>query len=56
MLCKKRTLFDDRPVEIQELTHIVKQDIDGLQRGLIALDGAAKTIQREFECGNSEKE
>lgn len=44
MLCKKRTLFDDRPVEIQELTHIVKQDIDGLQRGLIALDGAAKTI------------
>ena len=46
MLCKKRTLFDDRPVEIQELTHIIKQDIDGLKRGLGALEGAAKTIQK----------
>merc|ERR1712226_136904 len=44
MLCKKRTLFDDRPVEIQELTHIIKQDIDGLKRGLVALEGSAKTI------------
>merc|ERR1712226_745892 len=44
MLCKKRTLFDDRPVEIQELTHIIKQDIDGLKKGLVALEGSAKTI------------
>lgn len=26
-VAKKKSLFDDRPVEIQELTHIIKQDI-----------------------------
>lgn len=44
MLCKRRTLFDDRPVEIEELTHIIQKDIEGLKRGLVALEGSAKTI------------
>jgi len=29
---KKKSIFDDRPVEIQELTFIVKQDINGLNQ------------------------
>jgi len=44
LLCKKRTLFDDRPVEISELTHIIKKDIDGLKRSLIALEATSKNI------------
>jgi len=38
ILCKKRSLFDDKPVEIQELTYIIKQDISSLQRNLINLE------------------
>nr|XP_002126270.1 syntaxin-5-like [Ciona intestinalis] len=38
LLCKKRTLFDDRPVEIQELTYIIKQDIDSLKRKIQQLE------------------
>lgn len=29
-MAKKKSLFDDRPVEIQELTHVIKQDIANL--------------------------
>ncbi|KAK3367141.1 t-SNARE [Lasiosphaeria ovina] len=39
-LAKKKTLFDDRPVEINELTFIIKQDLSTLNeeiRGLQAL-------------------
>ena len=31
-MVKKKSIFDDRPVEIQELTFIVKQDINGLNQ------------------------
>jgi len=30
LVVKKKSLFDDRPVEIQELTFVVKQDIGAL--------------------------
>ena len=30
MLAKKKTLFDDKPLEIQELTYIIKQDLNSL--------------------------
>uniref|UniRef100_H2Z1V9 t-SNARE coiled-coil homology domain-containing protein n=1 Tax=Ciona savignyi TaxID=51511 RepID=H2Z1V9_CIOSA len=38
LLCKKRSLFDDRPVEIQELTYIIKQDINSLKRKIQQLE------------------
>jgi len=44
MLCKKRSLFDDRPIEISELTHIIKKDIDGLQLGITKLGECARQI------------
>lgn len=30
-LCKSTTLFNDKPVEIQELTYIIKQDMDQMR-------------------------
>ena len=38
-LARRKTLFDDRPVEINELTFIIKQDLS-------ALDGNIKTLQK----------
>jgi len=38
LLCKKRTLFDDKPVEIRELTYIIKQDINSLQKKIQILE------------------
>lgn len=32
ILAKKKSLFDDRPMEIQELTYIIKQDITSLNQ------------------------
>ncbi|CAH1792879.1 unnamed protein product [Owenia fusiformis] len=36
-LAKKKSLFDDRPVEIQELTYIIKQDIGSLNKQIAQL-------------------
>merc|ERR1712013_914844 len=32
LLAKRKTIFDDKPVEIQELTYIIKQDIAHLNK------------------------
>ncbi|CAK8677627.1 unnamed protein product [Clavelina lepadiformis] len=45
LLCKKRTLFDDRPVEIQELTYIIKQDITSLKRQIQQLEENKTVMQ-----------
>jgi syntaxin 5 len=37
VVAKKKSLFDDRPVEIQELTYIIKQDINNLNQQLAQL-------------------
>jgi len=37
-LCKSTTLFNDKPVEIQELTYIIKQDMDQMRQSLGELD------------------
>ncbi|KAF8078823.1 t-SNARE [Lyophyllum atratum] len=53
-LAKRKTLFDDRPVEISELTFIIKQDIAGINKQIAALQahrkqqnaqGATKTVE-----------
>ncbi|KAG6866063.1 hypothetical protein C0991_009160 [Blastosporella zonata] len=53
-LAKRKTLFDDRPVEISELTFIIKQDIAHINKQIAALQshrkqqnaqGANKTIE-----------
>ncbi|EPS37447.1 hypothetical protein H072_8889 [Dactylellina haptotyla CBS 200.50] len=37
LLAKRRTLFDDRPVEIAELTYIIKQDLSSINQSISSL-------------------
>lgn len=43
ILAKKKSLFDDRPMEIQELTYIIKQDITGLNQQIAQLQELVKS-------------
>ncbi|XP_061389825.1 syntaxin-5 [Musca vetustissima] len=46
MLAKKRTLFDDRPQEIQELTYIIKGDLNALNQHIARLQQISKDQRR----------
>ena len=41
-LAKKKSLFDDRPVEISELTYIIKHDLAAVNRQLADLQAQSK--------------
>lgn len=41
-VAKRRTLFDDRPVEINELTFVIKQDLSSLNQQIGALQTTTK--------------
>ncbi|KAI0080338.1 integral membrane protein sed5 [Panus rudis PR-1116 ss-1] len=41
-LARRKTLFDDRPVEISELTYIIKQDLANLNRQIASLQSYVK--------------
>lgn len=41
-LAKRKTLFDDRPVEIAELTYVIKQDLSALNQHISQLQGLQK--------------
>ena len=45
-MAKKKSLFDDRPVEIQELTYIIKSDLNSLNQQLANLQQISKSQQR----------
>lgn len=42
-LAQRKTLFDDRPVEINELTHVIKQKVSRVNEQLTQLQQRAKT-------------
>ncbi|XP_013788642.1 syntaxin-5-like [Limulus polyphemus] len=42
LLAKRKSLFDDKPVEIQELTYIIKQDINSLNKQIAHLQELSK--------------
>lgn len=42
-LAKKKSLFDDRPVEISELTYIIKHDLAAINRQLADLQAHSKS-------------
>jgi syntaxin 5 len=46
-VAKKRTLFDDRPQEIQELTYIIREDITNLNKQIAHLQGFMKKQQNQ---------
>lgn len=43
LLAKKKPLFDDRPIEISELTYVIKQDIIKIEKNLKNLQDYMKT-------------
>lgn len=47
LLARKKTIFDDKPVEIQELTHIIKQDIAHLNKQIGQLQTIAKAQRKD---------
>jgi len=51
-LAKRKTLFDDRPVEISELTYIIKQDIATINKQIAALQSYLKS-QKSHSSGKS---
>ena len=53
-MAKKRTLFDDKPKEIQELTYLIKQDINNLHGEITRLQSFVKT-QQENDSKNMQK-
>uniref|UniRef100_A0A2R5LJ57 Syntaxin-5 n=3 Tax=Ornithodoros turicata TaxID=34597 RepID=A0A2R5LJ57_9ACAR len=42
LLAKRKTIFDDRPVEIEELTYIIKQDISSLNKQIAQLQDVSR--------------
>ncbi|KAK4985941.1 Integral membrane protein SED5 [Elasticomyces elasticus] len=62
-LAKRKTLFDDRPTEINELTYVIKQDLAGLNNEIKKLEmitksqhpqaGAGKNADQEGEHNNN---
>ncbi|KAI9189405.1 Integral membrane protein SED5 [Blastocladiella emersonii ATCC 22665] len=55
-LAKRRTLFDDRPVEIAELTAVIKQDITALNTEIRALQALSQAHNARSRAGQHEEE
>jgi len=53
-LAKRKTLFDDRPIEISELTYIIKQDIANLNKQIASLQSYVKS-QKSNKSGPSKQ-
>jgi len=45
LVAKRKSLFDDKPVEIQELTYIIKEDINSLNKQIAQLQQIARGQQ-----------
>lgn len=56
-LAKRKTLFDDRPVEIAELTYVIKQDLAALNSQIAALQQLpGMNVSRASNPANQEAE
>ncbi|KAL9016908.1 MAG: hypothetical protein Q9185_005763 [Variospora sp. 1 TL-2023] len=52
-LAKRKTLFDDRPNEINELTFVIKQDLASLNSQISSLQSVSKTQQAQSTRGSA---
>lgn len=52
-VAKRKTLFDDRPVEISELTYIIRQDISSLNSQIAQLQGFVIQQKKETQSSSS---
>jgi len=55
-VAKRKTLFDDRPIEISELTYIIKQDINNLNKQIAQLQTYVKQQKATAGKGNAGKQ
>ncbi|KAI9223021.1 t-SNARE [Blastocladiella britannica] len=55
-LAKRKTLFDDRPVEITELTAVIKQDITHLNDQIRGLQAFQRAQNSRARAGHQEEE
>ena len=46
-MAKKKSLFDDRPQEIQELTYIIREDITNLNKQIAKLQEYTRNQQHQ---------
>lgn len=54
-LAKRKTLFDDRPVEIAELTYVIKQDLAGLNAQIGALSQLSRAQHPNPKAGGDQE-
>ncbi|KAI9669086.1 MAG: cis-Golgi t-SNARE syntaxin [Alyxoria varia] len=55
-LAKRKSLFDDRPVEIAELTYVIKQDLSALNASISNLQGLSKNAAMNKRAGGQDQE
>lgn len=51
LLAKRKSLFDDRPTEIQELTYIIKEDLNSLNQQIAKLQEVARNQRQSHQNG-----
>jgi len=54
-VAKRKTLFDDRPIEISELTYIIRQDIASLNQQIASLQAFVRS-QKQGGAGKQVEE
>jgi syntaxin 5 len=54
-VAKRKTLFDDRPIEISELTYIIRQDIASLNQQIASLQAFVRS-QKQGNGGGKQVE
>ena len=55
-VAKRKTLFDDRPVEINELTYVIKQDLSTLNSKISSLQSLTKSQSSSLRNSSAEQE
>lgn len=51
LLAKRKSLFNDRPTEIQELTYIIKEDLNSLNQQIARLQEVARNQRQSHQNG-----
>ncbi|KAJ6032248.1 hypothetical protein N7540_002980 [Penicillium herquei] len=55
-LAKRKTLFDDRPVEISELTYVIKQDLAALNQSIASLQALTHAQHPKLNRSKTDQE
>lgn len=56
LVAKRKTLFDDRPVEISELTYVIKQDLASLNQQIAGLQALTQAQHPKTNRSKTDQE